>query len=116
MPTTNVCSYLIKRVPFKDETITWSVIAGDFNDEAHDGTEQTVLVADIINYHDEKMDLNLIRLSVPLSFNDNVNCISANTAVTAEMHSGAVCYATGWGLTQKGGTNLYKHITVTSQR
>ena len=104
MPTSNIFSYSMKRLPYKNDDIIWFVVAGDYNESADDDAEQTVHVAEIIDHPDPKMDLTLIRLSVPLSFNDNVDCISANTEVTDDMFSSAVCWATGWGMTTHPGT------------
>ncbi|MGM3563207.1 serine protease, partial [Salmonella sp. NW445] len=56
------------------------VVAGELNQDVDEGTEQTVILSKIIQHEDYNgftisNDISLLKLSQPLSFNDNVRAI-----------------------------------------
>ena len=70
--------------------------AGEYKVDELEGTEQTSVVAQVINYNDDNdfEDIALLRLATPLSFTHGVNCIGL---ATQEVPSDAICWAAGWG-------------------
>ena len=72
------------------------VTAGEWKKTELEGTEQTSVVAEIINYNDNNYheDIALLRLATPLSYSAGVNCIGL---ATQEVPSDATCWAVGWG-------------------
>jgi len=71
-----------------------------------EGNEQTVVLSKIIQHEDYNgftisNDISLLKLSQPLSFNDNVRAID----IPAQGHAASGdCIVSGWGTTSEGGS------------
>ncbi|ROT79325.1 trypsinogen 1 [Penaeus vannamei] len=82
------------------------VVAGELNQDVDEGTEQTVILSKIIQHEDYNgftisNDISLLKLSQPLSFNDNVRAID----IPAQGHAASGdCIVSGWGTTSEGGS------------
>ncbi|XP_037740115.1 chymotrypsin-like elastase family member 1 isoform X2 [Chelonia mydas] len=92
-----------------DSSLTFRVVAGEYNLNKNDGTEQYLSVASKVihpkwnsNSVAAGYDIALLRLSQSASLNSNVQ-LAALPSSGQILPNDNPCYITGWGLTQTNG-------------
>lgn len=90
-------------------------MAGEHNLNKNDGTEQEIVLSKIIQHEDYNAftisnDISLLKLSHPLTFNNNVASISLQSV---KEYAGD-CVVSGWGTTSEGGSSpsILKYVEV----
>ena len=93
-----------------------SVVLGEYNRSASEGTEQTKSVSRVIvhpDYDDDTSDndLALLQISSPATLNSYVGVVPLNSNSIA---AGTMTWVTGWGTTSSGGStsNVLMEVSV----
>ena len=90
-------------------------MAGEYNLDANDGTEQEVVLSKIIQHEDYNAfsisnDVSVLQLSKPLTFNSNVKAV----ALQSQKEYNGDCVVSGWGTTTEGGSSpsILRYVNI----